>query len=107
LIGVTHDGDYLRADFQLFFKHKEIGGLAPMLQLLDFPLGGLRHTQVNLGFAFITRAGLVRRDDILLFQMLFHAGEGLGGYDNADNYGMAILRAPAMFLLAYRSVIAL
>jgi hypothetical protein len=107
LIGVTHDGDYLRADFQLFFKHKELGGLAPMLQLLDFPLDGARHTQVNFGFALISRAGFVRRDDLILLQVLFHAGDDLGGYDNSDNYGMALLRGPAMVLLAYRSVIGL
>lgn len=107
LLGVIHDGNYVRADFQLFFKHRDYGGLAPMLQLLDFPLDGARHTQINFGFALVARAGLVRRDDLVLFQMLFHAGDALGGYDNSDAYGLAILRAPAMFTLAYRSVIPL
>jgi hypothetical protein len=107
LLGVVHDGNYVRADFQLFFKHRDYGGLAPTLQLLDFPLDDVRHTQVNFGFTFVARAGLVRRNDLLLFQMLFHAGDALGGYDNSDAYGLAILRAPAMFTLAYRSVIGL
>jgi hypothetical protein len=107
LLGVVHDGDYVRSDFQLFFKHRDYGGIAPMLQLLDFPLDGARHTQVNVGFAVVARAGLVRRDDILLFQMLFQAGDALGGYDNRDTYGLAVLRGPATFVLAYRSVIAL
>jgi hypothetical protein len=39
--------------------------------------------------------------------MLFHAGDALGGYDNSDVYGMAVLRGPVAFTLAYRSVISL
>jgi hypothetical protein len=106
LIGVVHDGDYERSDFQLFFKHKKYGGLAPMFQVLNFPYAGSRHTQLNYGFLLVTRAGLVRRDDLIVFQMLFHTA-ALGGYDNTDSYGMALLRAPATFTLAYRSVISL
>ncbi len=65
------------------------------------------HTQLNYGFIGVTRAGLVARDDLLMLQMLFNFGDSLGGYDNADNYGMAILRAPITFVFAYRSVIEL
>ncbi len=103
--GVVHNGDYLRSDFQLFFKDDSWGGLAPMVQLLNFEFERDRHTQVNFGFVFLTRAGLVSRDDLILFQMLFHAGDELGGYDNSDVYGMAVLRGPASFTLAYRSII--
>jgi hypothetical protein len=106
LIGIVHDGEYVRSDFQLFLKHKDFGGLAPVFQVLDFPLDGTRHTQLNLGFLLVTRAGLVGRDDLVVFQMLFHSGS-FGGYDNTDNYGMALLRGPATFTLAYRSVISL
>jgi hypothetical protein len=105
--GVVHNGDYLRSDFQLFFKDDSWGGLAPMVQLLNFEFERDRHTQVNFGFVFLTRAGLVSRDDLILFQMLFHAGDELGGYDNSDVYGMAVLRGPASFTLAYRSIISL
>lgn len=105
--GVVHDGNYLRSDFQLFVKHKDWGGLAPVLQLLNFPLEGERRTQVNFGFLYLSRAGLVQRDDLILFQMLFHAGDALGGYDNSDVYGLATLRGPITFTLAYRSVIRL
>lgn len=105
--GVVHDGDYLRSDFQLFFKHREWGGLAPMAQLLHFPVDGQRHTQLNLGFAYVSRAGLVRRDDLLLVQVLVHPGDTFGGYDNSDIYGLAVLRGPIMITLAYRSVIEL
>jgi hypothetical protein len=105
LIGVVHDGNYLRSDIQLFFKHKDVGGLAPMVQFLNFPLDGARHTQVNYGFAFVSRAGLVRRDDLILFQLLYHPGGDLGGYDNKNVYGLATIRGPIAFTLAYRSVI--
>ena len=105
LIGVVHDGNYLRSDVQLFFKHKDVGGLAPMVQFLNFPLDGVRHTQVNYGFAFVSRAGLVRRNDLILFQLLYHPGGDLGGYDNKNVYGLATLRGPLTFTLAYRSVI--
>jgi hypothetical protein len=105
LIGVVHDGNYLRSDVQLFFKHRKVGALAPMLQVLNFPLDGARHTQVNYGFAFVSRAGLTRKDDVILFQLLFHPGGELGGYDNKDVYGLAVLRGPLTFTLAYRSVI--
>jgi hypothetical protein len=105
LIGVVHDGNYLRSDIQLFFKHKAVGGFAPMAQILNFPLEGERHTQVNYGFAYVSRAGLVRRNDLILFQLLYHPGGDLGGYDNKNVYGLATLRSPVTFTLAYRSII--
>jgi hypothetical protein len=107
LLGVVHDGDYFRSDIQLFARHREVGGIGPMMQILNFPLDGVRHTQLNYGFIGVTRAGLVARDDLLMLQVLFNFGDTLGGYDNRDNYGMAILRAPMTFIFAYRSVIEL
>ncbi|HEX7478779.1 MAG TPA: hypothetical protein VF331_13320 [Polyangiales bacterium] len=107
LIGVVHDGNYLRSDWQLFAKHRDWGAIGPMFQLLNYPLGNKLITQLNYGFALVTRAGLVRRDDFVFFQMLWNVGDALGGYDNRDNYGFAMLRGPIMFTLAYRSVISL
>jgi hypothetical protein len=107
LLGIVHDGNYYRGDIQLFFKHPDVGGFAPTAQILNFPLDGVRHTQVNYGFTFVSRAGLVRRDDLILFQLLYHPGGDLGGYDNKDVYGLATLRGPLTFTLAYRSVISL
>jgi len=106
-IAVIHDGDYGRFDFQLFFKHKDIGSLAPVVQILNFGLDGERHTQFNYGFMLLSRAGLVQRDDLVLFQMMFHPGPVFGGYDNSDVYGAALWRGPVTLLLAYRSVIRL
>jgi hypothetical protein len=105
--GVVHDGNYLKSDFQLFVKGAGFGGIGPMFQVLNFPYAGERRTQLNFGFIYVSRAGLVARNDLLLFELLFHAGDALGGYDNSDVYGMAVLRGPVAFTLAYRSVISL
>jgi hypothetical protein len=107
LNNIVHDGDFARFDFQLFFKHKDIGSLAPVVQLVNFGLDGERHTQANYGFMFLSRAGLVQRDDLILFQMMFHPGAVFGAYDNSDVYGAALWRGPFTLLLAYRSVIRL
>lgn len=105
--GIAHDGQYLKCDFQLFVKDDSFGGIAPMFQLLNFKFDEKTQTQVNFGFAYVSRAGLVARNDLILFQMLFHAGDALGGYDNKNVYGLAVLRGPISFTLAYRSVISL
>lgn len=105
--GVVHDGDVLRTDFMLFAKHPDFGGLAPTWQLLNFAVDGRRHTQSNLGFTFLTRAGLVNYDDLLVFQMLFHVPSLTGGYNNKYVYGSHLWRGPFMLLLAYRTLITL
>jgi hypothetical protein len=107
LNNVVHDGRIVRNDFQIFLKHRDYGGIAPMVQLLHFPLDDDWRTQVNYGFMMVTRAGLVGRDDLLVLQMLFHSGSTFGGTDNSDVYGAAILRGPMTLLLAYRTVIEL
>lgn len=103
LLGVVDDGRNVHVDFQLFFKHEKFGGLAPTFQILSFPLEDDWRTQYNFGFMFVTRAGLVQRDDLLVWQMYFYGG----GFDNEDVYGSALFRAPLTFLLVYRSVIEL
>lgn len=108
MVGVVDDGRWERSDFQLFFKHKTLGAIAPTFQILNFDLDNDWHTQFNYGFFLVTRAGLVQRDDLLIWQMMFHSGPIFGGgADNRDVYGMAVFRAPLTFLLAYRSVISL
>lgn len=105
LINVVHDGNYLRSDIQMFVKHRRFGAFAPMAQVLNFPLDGKRRTQLNYGFVFVSRAGFTRRNDVFLFQLLIHPGGTLGGYENREVYGLATLRSPISFTLAYRSVI--
>lgn len=108
LTSVVDDGESVRTDFQLFIKHEDFGGFAPMFQVLAFELDDDWRTQYNYGFFFVTRAGLVQRDDLLVLQMLFHSGPVFGGgYDNRDVYGSALWRGPFTFLMVYRSVIEL
>jgi hypothetical protein len=107
LLNVVHDGNALRSELQLFYKHKTFGGIGPTLQILHFSLDGKRHTQLNYGVTFVSRVGFTRRNDVLLFQLLVHPGDLFGGYDNGAVFGMATFRAPLAFTLAYRSVISL
>jgi hypothetical protein len=104
--GIVHDGDYLRSDTTLYLKHPYFGGLGITYQLLNFPLDDVRRNQHNFGFQYLGRAGLVRRDDLIVFSLMFHnGGKALGGYDNSDVYGMPMLRGPIQALLAYRVVL--
>lgn len=101
-LGVVHDGgNYVRSDNMLLFKHRDWGGIGPLVQLLDFPLDGQRYTIVNWGGMFVTRPGLRRRDDIFLVQLLFHSGEF------RDSFGVHTWRGPFNLLIAYRSLIEL
>ena len=107
-IGVIHDGNYPTSDTTLYLKHPSFGGLGLTYQAINFPLDAKRRTQHNFGFQYLGRAGLVRRDDVIIFSMMFHnGGKVLGGFDNADNYGAEILRGPIQALLAYRVVLEL
>jgi hypothetical protein len=106
LLNLVDDGEHVRLDFQLFFKHEDFGGFAPTFQIVSFELDNDWKTQFNYGFMLVTRAGLVQRDDLLLWQMNFHSGPVFGGgIDNRDVYGSALFRGPLTFLLVYRSVI--
>jgi hypothetical protein len=108
VLGIVESGNTLKIDFQLFFKHEKFGGLAPMFQILGFDLDDDYRIQYNWGFMLVTRAGLVQRDDLIVWQMLFNTGPVFGGgYDNRDVYGSALFRAPLTFLLVYRSIIEL
>ncbi len=101
-LGVVHDGgNYVRSDNMLLFKHRDWGGLGPLLQILDFPLDNERHTIVNWGAMFVARPGIRRRDDIFLFQILFHTGPF------KDSFGVHTYRGPFNLLIAYRSLIEL
>jgi hypothetical protein len=96
---VVDDGDFVRADFQLFFKHKAIGSLAPVVQILNFGLDNKRHTQFNYGFMFVTRAGLVQKDDLLLFQMMFHPPGGVFAGIFDERFQSHIVNLPRLDLL--------
>jgi hypothetical protein len=103
--GIVHDGSYFKSDIMLFFKHPDLGGFAPMMQILNFGLGDNRFTQINYGFIAVTRPGFRRRDDIFFLQFLFTPGSTLGSYDNEDSYGMHLFFAPIVFTIAYRMIL--
>lgn len=102
--GLVHDSGVLwKSDIMLFAKHRDWGGIAPLVQVLDFGLDGRRHTQFNYGFIATTRPGFQRADDLIFLQVLFHPGASLGGVDNDEVYGLDVLFSPITFQLAYRS----
>ncbi len=103
--GVVHDGLLLKSDVMVFLKHREIGAFAPMLQMLNFDLDDDLHSIVNLGFTFVTRPGFRRRDDILLFSLLFFGKALTDHIDIADVYGFHPFYAPFTFSLVYRAVV--
>jgi hypothetical protein len=102
--GLVHDRGMLYTwDTTIFFKHKKFGAIGPILEIQDFGLDGKRHGQINYGFILVTRAGLVRRNDIIVWRMLFHSGDDfVGGYDNSDVWGSFNWRGAFSFMLAYR-----
>ena len=104
--GVVHDGAFFRSDNMMFLKHRDWGGIAPMMQILDFRLGATRTTQINYGLAVVTRPGFRRRNDLLFAQVLVHPGASLGT-DKNDPYGMHLLFAPITVQVAYRAVLPL
>jgi hypothetical protein len=105
-LGVVHDGGALfKSDIMLFLKHRDWGGFAPMAQILNFKLGSHRFTEINYGFALVTRPGFRRSNDILFLQLLFNPGSTFGSYDNSDGYGLHLLFAPITVTLAYRMIL--
>jgi hypothetical protein len=104
---VVRDGKdaLFRSDIMLFFKHRDWGGIAPMMQIMSFGLSEERFTQINYGFLFATRPGFRRSNDILFVQFLFHPGSTLGGYDNSDGYGNHLLFSPISLTVAYRMIL--
>lgn len=102
---VRDSGDMLfRSDLMLFFKHRDVGGLAPLFQIMNYGLGNERYTQLNYGFLFATRPGFRRANDIFFVQFLFHPGGTFGSYDNSKGYGNHLLFSPISLTIAYRVI---
>lgn len=102
---IVRDSDaFFRSDIMLFFKHRDWGGIAPMMQIMNFGLGDERFTQFNYGFLLATRPGFRRANDIFFLQFLFHPGSTFGSYDNTEAYGNHLLFSPISITLAYRVI---
>lgn len=121
--GVVRSADMLvRSEHFLLGHHRKFGGFGPLFQILNYELGSTRTTQLNYGFMFVGRPGFTRDNDLVLFQMLFHFGDSLGGDDNRQYWGAHNIysssttlvsdkglkfgnsRVPLSFLIAYRMV---
>jgi hypothetical protein len=104
-LGIVRDaGMQVRSDTVLFFKHRNWGALGPQVQVLNYPLAGVRNTQVNYGFTFTTRPGLRARNDIFFLSVLFGIGGTVNGVPTQDVYGNHLFKMPVTFQLAYRTV---
>jgi hypothetical protein len=104
-LGIVRDaGMQFRSDSTLFLKHRKWGAIGPSVQILNYPLDGMRNTQVNYGFTFTTRPGLRPRNDIFLLSMLFGVGGTINGVPTENVYGNHLFKMPVTFVLAYRTV---
>jgi hypothetical protein len=104
-LGVVRDnGMYINSNNTLFIKNKHFGAIGPQVQFLEFGLDGKRETQVNYGFTFVTRPGLMRKNDLFFLSMLFNFSKPSSGYRAGDVYGAHLFYAPMAFQLAYRMV---
>ena len=102
---IVRDSDMLfKSDLMLFFKHRDFGGLAPMVQIMNFSLNDERYTELNYGFLLATRPGFRRANDIFFVQFLFHPGSTFGSYDNSEAYGNHLLFSPISLTIAYRVI---
>lgn len=102
---IVRDSDMMfKSDLMLFFKHRDFGGLAPMVQIMNFSLNDERFTQFNYGFLLATRPGFRRANDIFFVQFLFHPGSTFGSYDNSEAYGNHLLFSPISLTIAYRVI---
>ena len=100
LHATVHDGGtLLKNDTTLFFRHRDFGAIGPTLRVMDLPKDGTRKTEVDLGFVYGTRPGLVTprhgNRDLFLLQVLGKPGDntfGLHGY-HVPLYILAVYRA--------------
>lgn len=104
-LGVVRDnGLYINSNNTLFIKHKRWGAIGPQLQVLNFPLDGVRQTQANYGFTVVSSPGFMRKNDLLFLSMLFNFDKQSTGYSAGDVYGNHLFYSSMTFQLAYRTV---
>jgi hypothetical protein len=83
-----------RWESMLFLKHRSFGGIGPFLQALWLPRAGKHQAQWAGGLNFVTRVGLVPRNDLLLVSLLARPGDGL--------FGQHMYFSPLRAIVAYR-----
>ncbi|HKU39296.1 MAG TPA: hypothetical protein VJR89_14140, partial [Polyangiales bacterium] len=96
---IHDDGQISRLETLLFFKHRDVGGIAPYVQVMWLPRDGHHDAEVAWGFNAVTRLGLIQRDDLLFMTFLIRPGD--------DYYGQHSYFSPVRALLIYRMVLSL
>jgi hypothetical protein len=91
---VYDSGVLLRWEAQLFFKHRDWGGIGPYVQHLQLPRAGELDGQWAFGFNAVTRLGLLPRNDLLFLTLLVRPGD--------SSYGQHAYFSPLRALLIYR-----
>ena len=99
-MGVVHDGGYYASENMLLYKNRHLGGIGPMIQVMNYDFGGKNFTQVNWGPVFTTRLGLRDYDDLIFVQALFNVGT-----EQSKSYGLHFLTIPMTLVVAYRAVL--
>jgi hypothetical protein len=83
-----------RWESMLFVKHRHFGGIGPFVQGLWLPRAGKHEAQWAAGLNFVTRLGLVPRNDLLLVSLLVRPGD--------DTFGQHLYFSPLRAIVAYR-----
>jgi hypothetical protein len=96
---VHDDGVMTRSETLLFFKHRDLGGFAPYLQVMWLPRAGKHVAEVAWGFNAVARLGLLAEDDLVFLTFLIRPGD--------DDYGQHSYFSPVRALLIYRMTLPL
>lgn len=83
-----------RWESMLFIKHSSFGGLGPFVQTLWLPREDRHQAQWAAGLNFVTRVGLLPRNDLLLVSLLARPGD--------DTFGQHMYFSPLRAIVAYR-----
>jgi hypothetical protein len=95
-----HDGGLMtRWETLAFFKHRDLGGIGPYLQLMVLPRAGKHETEFAYGFNAVTRLGLLDRNDLVFFTFLMRP--------NDPYYGQHSYFLPVRALIIYRITLSL
>jgi hypothetical protein len=95
-----HDGGVItRWESLAFFKHRNLGGIGPYLQLMVLPRAGKHEAEFAYGFNAVSRLGLLNRNDLLFFTFLMRP--------NDPYYGQHSYYLPVRALIIYRMTLSL
>ncbi|MFO0572302.1 MAG: hypothetical protein U0263_42170 [Polyangiaceae bacterium] len=103
----VHDHGLMeKAEGTLFYRHRDFGAIGPYLRFMNVPRmssdgESKRANELNYGFVYGTRPGLVRprggNSDLLLVQMVVKFGD--------KDFGLHPYHLPAYPLVVYRAVL--